>query len=201
MFRLFSGTTLSKEELQSIEHVIQPLRDARIFLQDFYSWDGYCPQYTKDSQCHISCSISYGMRTAGLSASEAKSQIKDRVCELENMYLASKERFLSEKPNCSPEIRQSFKFLELLQAGTCLWSATSSTSSLRACRLHRHTFNQSSTVVPFLDPTFSYPRKGVRHLILEALDVWYSVPPNILNLIGEVTILLRNIVRRFVNHS
>jgi hypothetical protein len=199
MFRMFSGTALSKEELQSIEHVIQPMRDAHIFLQDFYSWD---PKYTTESQCHISCSISYGMRTAGLSASEAKSQIKDGVRELEKNYLASKEQFLSEKPNCSPEIGQSFKFLELLQAGTCLWSATSSASSLRrVCRLCSSTSTEPLNVVPFLKPTFSHPRKGVRHLILGALDVWHTVPPKILDLIGEVTVLLRNIGRRFVNHS
>jgi hypothetical protein len=206
MFRLFSGITLSKEELQSIEHVVTQLRHACILLQDLYSWDGgYCSQNAKDtnSECAISSSIARSMRDANLSASGAISQIKNQVRKCEEDYLALKERFLSEKPNCSPEIRQSFKFLELLQAGTCLWSATSKTSALRrvCCRLHRPTFTQPLIVAQFLDPTFSPPRKGVRHLIFEALDIWYAVPPKILSPILEITILLRNIVRRSVNRS
>jgi hypothetical protein len=205
MFRMFTGTTLSKEELQSIEHVVQPLRNARILLQDFYAWDGvYCSQNAKNnnSRCAISCSISYSMWNAELSASQAKSQIKDNVRDSEKEYLTQKEQFLLENPDCNPAIRQSFKILELLQAGTCLWSATSKSSSLRrVCRLHRPTLIRPLTVAQSLEPTFPLPCKGVRHLILGALDVWYTVPPKILGSIREITILLRNIVRRFVNRS
>jgi hypothetical protein len=88
-------------------------------------------------------------------------RIKYLVGELENKYLASKERFLSEKPNCSPAIRQSFKSLELLQAGICLWCASSTTCTLRRlCRFCHPAVAQPSIVVSNPEPTPAPPMES-----------------------------------------
>jgi hypothetical protein len=124
MLRFVSNTTISREEVESVQHISNIVFCAQTLGHDYASWQKEIDAYNSKKSSSLVNAVSLLMKLHDIDVESAKKLVWDGALEYERQYCEARDHYI--KVN-SPgrEFRRWFRLLELSTGGNAMWGSTS----------------------------------------------------------------------------
>ncbi|KIN03517.1 hypothetical protein OIDMADRAFT_177678 [Oidiodendron maius Zn] len=124
LLRFVSDTTVTREEVESVQHLSDLLFCAQTLGHDYASWQKEIDAYNIGISNSLVNAVSLLMKLRDIDEESAKKLVWDGAFEYEQRYCEARDHFIKEN-SPRPEILRWLRLLELSTGGNALWGATS----------------------------------------------------------------------------
>ncbi|PSN71887.1 geranylgeranyl pyrophosphate synthase [Corynespora cassiicola Philippines] len=117
------GFRLTKKDHELIKHVFEPIEEALMLTNDYWSWDREYEAWKKDGNRLVNV-IDVVRRTRSIPIAAARDIVKQMIIETEQKYVKRKTEFYKEHPDVSLEVRRWIEAAGCVVSGSHYWATS-----------------------------------------------------------------------------